>query len=461
MLNRSQACAALIICTSVAFAQDAITPSSDMGNSSGSGGGISPLIAPSSQGLQLQTGDIPAADQKPPATESDRPGFLIPGGFGNAPVNFTPGEGKFDRKPLSFGTTIQQSYDDNTNSSSGAPGSSPIKGSMSTTLSEGMSLLLSQDRLGLSLESHGGGQYYWDRAQGLAGNGDLDLIFAYQLSPRAQLSALVKGTYSTQPSLSVSNGLVNSKGSSYLLVDSNLNLLYRWTPRVSTGTSYVVNALSNQASQSQSDDHVTQTVGQSLRYDFSRRVTGVLEARAAQVSYTNSVSDSNTYSLLGGADMVISRRFSGTIRMGTSTQEYSNQKAPSTTSPSAEGSLNYNVTRASTLSLSGRYGFDDSSSQGQSRKTLRTGASYTRVLTHKLQASISANYIRTEYTLVAPLIGSTPATDESYSGSMGLQYAYSQNLSISGNVSRLWSTPAQTANKYTKDTFSLGLSYQY
>ena len=231
MLNRSHALAALIICTSVAFAQEAATPPVDT-----TGQTDNRNSASSSSSYSTTPPEASAADQSE--------GFSLPGGMGYAPLDFTPGQGRFDRKPLSFGTTIQQGYDDNVEATSGDPRQAPVKGSLVTALSEGVDLLFAQSRYGLSLGANAGGQYYWDRAgDQLTPNGGLNLIFGYKLTPRVQFSAIVNGIYTTQPTLTMVNGLAQSNGKGYLTASSKFDLLYRWTPRFSTDTAYSINGI--------------------------------------------------------------------------------------------------------------------------------------------------------------------------------------------------------------------------
>jgi len=468
MLNRSQACAALIICNSVAFAQEASTPPADPAGQGGGSTITAPAITPApgtgTSETLLPSGLTPPAE---PATQeltpaepekTDEAAFSLPGGFGYAPLDFTPGQGRFDRKPLTFSTSLQQGYDDNVNSSSGKGGQAPIRGSMSTTLSEGVDILLSQSRFGLSTGANIGGQYYWDRpGQELTGNGGANLLFAYKLTPRAQFSALVNAVYTSQPTLSVVNGLTQSAGKSYLLTNGKFDLLYQWFPRFSTDSTYTINTTFNQDSNLQANDYLVQTFGQSLRYTYSRLVTGVVDARVSQSNYKASISDANTYYMLAGCDVTWTRRLSGSFRTGATIQDSNNSSA---TAPYLETTVNYNFTKASVLGFDARYGFDDGSYGGQSRKSFRTGVSLNQVLSPRLNGSVGVNYSNSKYSTLGTT-NSISGTDDVYSASLGLQYALTQNMSLAANINRLQSAPAQSISKYSKDTYFLTLSYRY
>lgn len=458
MFTRSHAFAALIVCTSVAFAQEAATPVLDTPEPQG--GTVSgPSTIPSSDSSTGAT----LGPKLESAGSNQGEGFLLPGGMGYAPLDFTPGQGRFDRKPLSFGTTIQQGYDDNVDSTSGSKLQAPVKGSLLTSLSQNVDVLLAQSRVGLSLGANAGGQYYWNRTGNqLTPNGGLNLIFAYRLTPRAQLSAIVNGLYTNQPTLSVANGLARSNGQGYLTVNSKLDLLYQWTPRFSTDTSYSANGLYQSSSSAQTNNNLNQTIGESFRYAFSHLVTGVLEGRYSQISYSNlSAStiqgDSSTYYALVGADVMLSRRLSESLRVGTTTRSYQQSGQASTTSPYVESTLNYSVSKTSALSLDVRYGYEDggTSNVAASSKSVRTGLSYSQALSSSVRGSFGLNYSHVD----SPSILS-PSQDQ-IGVNLGLQYALSQSTTLFGSINRTQISSAEPLREYKKDVFYLGASFQY
>ncbi|MDD5350232.1 MAG: hypothetical protein PHQ12_08485, partial [Chthoniobacteraceae bacterium] len=280
MSNRHQICAALLVFSSLSLAQEAPAPATDA-----SAAASDRTAAPSAQ---IPT---PSLSGSAAASGEEAEGFSLPGGMGYTPLNFTPGQGTFDRAPLNFSTTASLGYDDNVYSTKDNE-----HGSMITSLTEGVDLLLSQDRFALSLGANAGGQYYWDRSgDQLTPTGGLNLVTAYKLSPRAQLSGVVNATYTNQPTVSTINGAVQSRGQEYFIINSKFDLLYSWLPRVSTDTTYSINGIYYKNSAVDQNDSTTQTIGQSVRYQFSRLITGVLEGRYSQVQYNSNISDTNLY----------------------------------------------------------------------------------------------------------------------------------------------------------------------
>jgi len=441
MLNRSQACAALIAFTSVAFAQEASTPVAD-------------TKAQSDRATASDTTAsnvvVPDSGQKPAAYSEDASdGFSLPGGMGYTPLNFTPGQGHYDRKPLSFSTTLQQGYDDNVNSSH-----TDKQGSALTNLSEGVSLLLAQSRFALSVDASLGGQYYWNRSGGdeLTPTAGIDAVFGYKLSPRAQLTGEINGAYTTQSTNSVINGAVQSNGKGYFLFNSKFDLLYNWTPRVSTDTTYSLGGVYYKDPGQNGGDSTTQVVGQSVRYQFSRLVTGVVEARASQVQYNSTTSDANIYYLLTGADVTLSRRLTATGRVGATLRD---QDSSDSSMPYAEGSLNYSLTRTSQIGANFRYGYNDNGSTGQQSTTsTRAGISYTQALTARLRGTLSLNGSFNEASDTTP-------RDDTVSGAAGVQYDFSKYLSLFANYNHIQEFSSNSSQEYSKNVYYVGATYSY
>jgi hypothetical protein len=455
MLKGTSACLALILGASYAIAQDASGPVAT-GTGGGGSGAASSSGATVSGSSSTSSANISSAT--PEETTDLSEGFSIPGGYGNAPLNFTPGQGHFDRPALQFSTTVQQSYDDNIYSSSGATGLQPVKGSMMTNLSEGVSLLFAQGRTGLSLDANAGGQYVWDRSgDKLTPTFGLDMIYGYRISQRTQLTVQLGAVYQTQSSYNSLAGLTDSNGKPYLTGNVKVDLLHRWTPLISTNTTYVAYGTYYTDSDYSDSNHLNQIIGESLRYSFSRNVTGVVEGRVGQDTYDTSSSNSQTYYGLVGADLTLSRRLSSAIRLGSETRV--NDDGNSNTMPYVEGSANYILTRNTLLGWNIRYGYNDSSSSVGASKSFRTGLSLTQSLTSKLRGSLSANVESSD-----ALENNGTTVTNSYTStilSAGLSYAVTKDLSVFANYNRIQKDSPSDLIEYSKNVYSLGATYQY
>lgn len=466
-----------MVCSSAAFAQNASAPSSGLGSPSvDTASPLTPSITDTPDLLQIPETSVTAPDMgvqstvETPKAEDEAEGFNLPGGYGYTPLNFVPGQGRFDRKPISFSTTLQQGYDDNIYSASGHPGDlEPIKGSAFTSLSQGIDVLIAQSRMGLSLEANGGGQYYYDReGDQLTPTAGLNLLFAYKLTPRAQFSAVINGVYTTQPSLTVLNGLIQSNGKGYFTVNSKFDLLYRWSERFSTDTTYTLVNTSYSGSQVTSNDSLIQTLGQSVRYLFSRRLTGVVEGRASQATYDNSNFESNTYYLLAGADITLSRRLAASFRAGGSITEYDLAGVDSQTNPYVEGSLDYNLSRIDFISFNGRYGVNSGSASNQANsRSTRLGLAYNHLFSPKLRLTINVNYENQEggSTVVNTIWGSFISTNggqDAISGAVGLEYAFTEKLTVFANYNHFEVFNADNPySENSRNVYYLGATVKY
>lgn len=432
MSHRHQICAALFAFSTLAYAQESTPPAEGK-----------PAEGESQAAILTLSGSAAAV---PPEAS----GFLLPGGMGYTPLNFTPGQGSFDRPPVSWSTTLRQGYDDNIYSSH-----TNEKGSAITSLSQDVDILFMQSRFALSTQASVGGQYYWSRdTDKFSPIGSLNLVSGYKLSPRAQLSAVVNATYTNQTTNSPVNGVVQGRGEEYLLVNSKLDLLYRWSPRVSTNTTYAISGIYYKDAENGATDSTTQTIGQSVRYQFSRLVTGVLEARASHVAYNaDGRDDPNLYYALTGADFTLSRRLTASARTGVTFRDQ--EGLGNSAMPYVEGNVNYALTRTSQISANLRYGYNDNGSTGsESTKSTRAGVAYSRSLTSHLRANLSLNGNFVE--------GSeTSARQDTISGAAGLSYDVSKYLSAFASFNQVRTYSSDSWLEYTKNVYYIGASYSY
>jgi hypothetical protein len=189
----------------------------------------------------------------------------------------------------------------------------------------------------------------------------------------------------------------------------------------------------------------------------------VVEVRDAQSSYNNNsgVGDSNSVFLLGGADVTLTRRFTGSLRLGETFAQYQTPNTPTQASPYVESTFNYGYGRASTLSWTARYGFENSAgNQSNVQKTLRTGLSLSQVFTPKLSASVSLGYAHDDY---SPLQSSASqsTSDDTVSIGLGTQFVLSRSLSFFGSLTRSQVFNANAWQSYSQDIVSLGGTFHF
>ncbi len=515
MLNRSLVLSAILIApVSWAMAQDSAAPASDSGSASW-GGSESSLIVPQMSGGLAKPpgltgpgpagpGDTQAAGPETTGTAAGRtgtgtasaepegPSFLLPGGYGNTSQLVTPGVGMFAKPPIAFSATIKQGYDDNIYSASGkrgkptvipeqvqivtagpfsyplviprqviqAPDPVPVKGSLISMVTVNTDILLSASRAFLSLDLNLGGSYYWDReGNPLDPAGGIAMLLAYKVTPRMQLSTQLNGGYYTQPNLALPNAPTQPGSGNYINITDKSDLTYQWRARFSTDTSFEVNTQLFQETASQSENYFEETVGQTFNYLVSPRITAVLDMRTSQIRYNDETRNSDTQSLLGGFELMLGPRFTGSFRAGESFRHFDLPDVPTSTSPFVESTLAFGYGKASSVQWTNRYGFEESSTAFQRTQAYRTGLSLTQVFSPKLSGSISVNFAHSLNTSITD--ESISSVQDTFGGSLGLQFVATRTLTFFGNITRSQVMTDDETNSYARNQIFFGATYHF
>ena len=196
-----------------------------------------------------------------------------------------------------------------------------------------------------------------------------------------QFTASVNASYQSQPDYTQINTPTNSTSGEYLNVTSKFDLSYRWTPRFSTVTSLGYNRLIFVEKASQSGDYAQTTLGTELRYLWSPRFTGVAEGRYSQFRYENNKSlDSGSYLALLGFDIMVTRRATGTVRVGAAMRQF-DESGKKATAPYVETTLVYQLGKASVLPWDGRFGFEEPPDANSEVLSLRSSVRVTHSFT--------------------------------------------------------------------------------
>jgi hypothetical protein len=410
--------------------------------------------------------------------EPEGPSFALPGGYGSAAQTVKPGEGDYQRPPVSFSVTLQQGYNDNIYSSSGkrysvlvsgdgfsyrrAVDPSPLQGSLITQAGLGVQTLFSASRFLLSGNLNGSLLDYWDRKDSpYEPNANSSLLYAYKITPRAQLSGAFTGGYYTQPNLNLVNAPNVGNTGDYFNGTWRSDLSYQWTARISTDTTFNLGTLQYMKSSATPGNYIENTWGQSVRYSLSPRLGVLAEIRKASTSFQTSSRDSATDFYLGGIDFQFTRRFNGSVRAGNATRTYQLPGSVASSLPFTEFSMNYGYGKASSLEWTGRYGFEEGiNTSSNSTKTFRTSVGVTQVFSPKLSASTSLGYSHSEQAQILASSAAPAAATESFTYSLSAQYMLSRTLSVFGNWNHSQVFNIQPAGYSTNTTF-LGITYHF
>jgi hypothetical protein len=198
------------------------------------------------------------------------------------------------------------------------------------------------------------------------------------------------------------------------------------------------------------------TVGNEFRYIQSRKTTWVAELRYSQLQYLEGIAGAiNTAFLLVGSDWSVSRKFRVTTRIGEALRTY--ETGGKATTPYGEVSLIYQPDRRNQFSLSGRYGFEQTTSVTDENLVSRLSMAYTRTFSPRLVGSLTANYVENEVTSAN---GANSQT-QIYDAGLYFQYTFDRHFSLNARYSYTLSNTSTGSNDYDRGRFFLTGRYDF
>ncbi|MGB8170842.1 MAG: hypothetical protein WCF18_25275 [Chthoniobacteraceae bacterium] len=311
-----------------------------------------------------------------------------------------------------------------------------------------------------TLDMNVNADYYWNRkGKKSEYNGDLAIRYLHRFTPRLQLTGSLNVSYLSQPDLSQINTPTNTGNGNYLVLSSKFDLSYRWAPRFSTVASLSYNRLMFEEELRQFGDYSNTTLGLEMRYLWNPKFTGVIEGRWSQFAYPNSPTlDSKTYFGLIGVDWALSRRAAATVRVGESIRTF-DEGGGKRSAPYLETTLNYQLSKASVLSWSNRFGFEEPPDANTEVLVFRSGLTVTHVFNPRLRGSLSVNAIhRNSKNDVVKTDTSEDTLDSGLSFYYTLTRKWTFNLNY--NYTTVFFDPADE-NNYFRDRLFAGFDYAF
>jgi len=388
--------------------------------------------------------------------------IVAPGFYGRGPQVVTPGQGQYARPKYRFGASVGIGYDDNpdqiTDTRLGAV-AKPRKGTGFAYVNGHWDAQWLKPKTVFTVNLEAGGDFYFDRpGNSTDANARLALFYVNKIDPRSQFSANASFAYLSQPDYSNLYASTSIVGGDYFTASAKFDYTYRWSRVFQTVTSASVNLLKyvNDSPTKLSNSYWSFIFGNEFRFVASRRLTWVAEGRYEIDRYINTSSlDSQTAYILGGADWVVSRRMNATFRAGASLRSF--DSGGNSTSPYAEASLTYLTGRHSTLTLNGRYGYEQSSNVGDENLSYRLGLLYQQAFTSRLSGNIGFNFIHTNYN---PRAGAKSTTDV-YDLNAGLQYRLDRHFSIGARYTYTLQDTSTDLQNYDRNRILLTGQYEY
>ncbi len=368
------------------------------------------------------------------------------------------GEGNFGRKKLNFTFDSRIGYDDNTlaqpdlsvtfTNAAGKRVQRDTNASDSAFLNFdlGATYLATNSRSSLSVGADVGVSYYFDRpGRSYDVNGGLTAQFSYKVAPRFFLQASTYNAYVSQGDYGASNltnfsgsalsgvrtpGTTDNRNGDYFYTSDTVQLSYQAAPRISLVTGYGVTAFAYDSEPYATiEDRVEQYFSEEFRFLLQPTLTLAFDYRFGYVTYLSVNNDSYTHFVLGGFDYVFNPRLRGSVRAGVEFRTYPDAVGDET-SPYAEATLSYDLSRRASLSLIARYGIEEGAltEDVTNSNTVRFGISYNQQITARISGYASFYFTYSDDQTPS---GAAPDFNEnSYDVAVGAQYAITRHLSV-------------------------------
>jgi uncharacterized protein (PEP-CTERM system associated) len=417
-------------------------------------------------------------------------------------------EGRFDRQRFIFTFDTRIGYDDNTldeadevtldvvknglvvfNPKTGLPEtitrSNNTPASVFVNFDAGFSYTAVNPRASLGIAADAGINYYFDRpGRNYDINGALTLNGTYKLTPRATLQVSSYNAYESNPDYGASNltgftgqvgggntfpGTSDQLNGDYFYTTNHIALNYQFTPRISLVSSGDAVAFAYADDYYATiEDRIELYADEQFVYLLQPALSAVAEYRFGYVDYFSINSDSISNFVLAGVDYSVNPRLRGEVRGGVEFRDYVDG-SEFDTSPYFEGTLSYDISQRTALSLNLRYDIEegDLSSSISNARTLRIGLSVNQVVTQRLTAYLSFYFTNADYhdqggVAVAPGAGNPNDFDEdTFDVAVGLRYSFNRRISAEAGYTYTDVISGLQEREYDDNRYFAGVRFEF
>ena len=238
---------------------------------------------------------------------------------------------------------------------------------------------------------------------------------------------------------------------------------YAWTRRFSTVTRYTFVGIDydDDGIGSRSEDRITQTLSQELRYVLTKLTTLTGEYRFASTQYDNIGNDYYSHFALIGADHAFSRDTRGTLKVGAQYRDYDVGDRGGW-KPYAEGSLRHSINDRSSLVWFNRLGYNDSElyvgGGADSHYSFQSSLSSQYQFTERLRGNAGVTYSYSKYDNTV-LLGDV--NENAVSLSLGLGYRIFSNTDLNVGYSFNFNGSDSPFREYDRHRVSAGMSVTF
>ncbi len=400
-----------------------------------------------------------------------------------------PGVGNFTRNRFNFTFDSRVGYDDNTlaqpdttvafTNAAGNRVRRDVNGSGSAFLNFdlGGTYLAANSRSTLSLGADVGISYYFDRpGRDYDVNGGLTGSFTYKLAPRLFLQLSTYNAYISQGDYGASNltnfngnaiggvrapGTTDERNGDYFYTSDSAQLSFQVSARISLVTGYAVTAFAyDDNPYSRIDDRVEQYFSEEFRYLLRPNLTLAADYRFGYVTYFSVNNDSYTHFLLGGFDYIFNPRLRFSIRAGAEFRIYPDAIGDET-SPYAEATVTYDLSRRANLALTARYGIEEGglTEDISNSNTFRIGLSYNQQITARISGYASFYFTHSLYQ--TPSGNVIDFNEDTYDVAVGGRYAITRYLSAEVGYTFTDVTSQIALREYTRNRVFAGVRVSF
>ena len=399
----------------------------------------------------------PAANREATETRIVAPSF-----YGRGPQVITPGQGQYARPKFRYGVSVGIGYDDNPDQTPTVNLSTvATKRSRSgfTYVNGHWDAQWLKPRTVFTVNLEAGGDFYWDRpGRSSDANARLGMLYVNKIDPLTQFSANASFAYLSQPDYGNLYASSSVAGGDYFTGSTKFDISHRWAPHFSTTTSASVNLLKyvNDSPAKLSNSYWSFIFGNEFRFQSSPRFTWVAEGRYGIDEYiSNNSLNAQTAYVLGGLDWLASRHLTATFRTGASIRSY--DIGGNSTAPYAEVALNYVTGRHSTLTINGRYGFEQSTTAGDENLSYRLGVQYQQAFTSRFSGNTGVNFVHTDFN---PRTGARSNTDV-IDANVGLQYRLDRHFTLGARYSYTFQDSSTGLQDFDRNRVLFSVQYEY
>lgn len=382
------------------------------------------------------------------------------------------GLGKFASFPFHVTVAVRGGYDDNVNLAS-----VDEQGSAFISTNLGLSYEFGSPRTRLSLSGGGGVTYYFDRGNDLNGgdsedydvNGFIAFAITHKATPRLTLAANVYASYQSQPNFDTfgHGGLGFSRQNQDFFYSTNkFSVAYAWTPKFSTVTSYTLGIVNYDSDVlSTFEDRYEHTIGNEFRFLVLPTTSVIAEYRFGIVDYNETDNRGSTsHFFLGGIDHSFSPRFNVSFRGGVEVREFDNDDPlfdeGDRTSPYFEGTLNYAIAQATSLSWTNRYSLEEPDvPDALSRTTFRSALSLRHNFTPRIVAGLNVAYQHDDNDGRNGFAG---FDEDAFDVSLSVRYAINRNWAIDAGYQHTEVVSDESLfREFSRNRYYAGVSFTF